>query len=148
MLLSIPARTRHGIPNFVELRRRAQPLGPKRVAIVAADYDVALTAADGAQHLGIAIPVLIGNERRIRLKAEALGFSDLIVAAKFVSADSPATVAISMVRDGQVDILLKGHLRTDELLREHRRRLLYRHCAPGFLAPRRGLQFDRLSRRR
>jgi phosphate butyryltransferase len=105
------------ITNFAELRHRAQPLGPKRVAIVVADDEVALTAADGALHLGIAIPVLIGNERKIRAKAEALGLSDLIASAEFVSADDAAAIATQMAREGRVDILLKGHLRTDELLR-------------------------------
>jgi len=117
MSFSTSARTRQEITNFAELRRRAQPLGPKRVAVVAADDEVALTAADGALHLGIAIPVLIGNERKIRAKAEALGLSSLIAGAEFVSADDVATVAIHMARDGHVDLLLKGHLRTDELLR-------------------------------
>ena len=117
MSFSTSARTRQEITNFAELRRRAQPLGPKRVAVVAAEDEVALTAADGALHLGIAVPVLIGNERKIRAKAEALGLSSLIAGAEFVSAEDAATVAIHMARDGHVDLLLKGHLRTDELLR-------------------------------
>jgi phosphate butyryltransferase len=117
MFLSPSVRTKQEITNFAELRIRAQPLGPKRVAVVAADDEVALTAADGALHLGIAVPVLIGNERKIRTKAEALGLLDLIAGAVFVSADDAATVATNMARDGHVDLLLKGHLRTDELLR-------------------------------
>ena len=66
---------------------------------------------------GLRIPVLIGNERKIRAKAEALGLFDLIAGAEFVSADDAAAVATHMARDGHVDLLLKGHLRTDELLR-------------------------------
>ncbi|MFZ0911775.1 MAG: phosphate acyltransferase [Candidatus Korobacteraceae bacterium] len=117
MILSTAVLAKQEITNFAELRRRAQPLGPKRVAIVAADDEVALTAADGALHLGIAIPVLIGDERKIRAKAEALGLFGLIAGAEFVSADDAAAVAIRMAHDGRVDLLLKGHLRTDELLR-------------------------------
>ncbi len=117
MFSSTAVHTTQEITNFAELRRRAQPLGPKRVAVVAADDEVALTAADGALHLGIAVPVLIGNERKIRAKAEALGLSDLLARAEFVSADDAATVATRMAHDGQVDLLLKGHIRTDELLR-------------------------------
>ena len=105
------------IGSFAELRRHAQPLGPRRVAVVAADDEVALTAADGARLLGIAIPVLIGNERNIRLKAEALGLFDLIAGAEFVNTEAAASVATGMAHDGNVDLLLKGHLRTDELLR-------------------------------
>src|ERR1035438_1412299 len=117
MPISAAALAKQEITNFTELRRRAQPLCPRRVAVVAAEDEVALTAADGALHLGIAIPVLIGNERKIRAKAEALELSSLIAGAEFVSADDVATVAIHMARDGHVDLLLKGHLRTDELLR-------------------------------
>lgn len=117
MVSSTVAPIQRLITNFAELRHRAQPLGPKRVAIVVADDEVALTAADGALHLGIAIPVLIGNERKIRAQAEALGLSELIASAEFVSADDAAAIATQMAREGRVDILLKGHLRTDELLR-------------------------------
>ncbi len=104
------------IKSFAELRRAAQPLGPKKVAIVAADDEVALTAADGALYLGIAKPVLIGDEKKTREKAQALGLSDLLAKAEFVATDSPAITAARMAHDGRVDLLLKGHLRTDELL--------------------------------
>ncbi len=117
MTFSMPMATTQEITNFSELRRRAQPLGPMRVGVVAADDEVALTAADGALHLGIAIPVLIGDERSIRAKAEAFGLFGLIAKAEFISADDVASVATQMARDGHVDLLLKGHLRTDELLR-------------------------------
>jgi len=104
------------VTNFAGLRRCAQPLGPKRLAVVVADDEVALTAADGALHLGIAIPVLIGNEATIHSKVETLGLSGLLKGAEFISAEDAASVAASMARNGQVDLLLKGHLRTDELL--------------------------------
>ncbi len=117
MSSSIALRTRQIISSFVELRRRAQPLGPRRVAVVVADDEVALTAADGALHLGIAVPVLIGNERKTRTEAEALGLSGLMTGAEFVDTEDAVGVAVRMARDGRVEVLLKGHLRTDELLR-------------------------------
>jgi phosphate butyryltransferase len=105
------------IRSFDELRSAARLLGPRKVAVVAADDEVALTAADGALRLGIAIPVLIGNEAKIRDKAHTLGLVGLLAKAGFVSSDSPALTAVQIARDGEVDLLLKGHLRTDELLR-------------------------------
>jgi phosphate butyryltransferase len=117
MVASTAVFSKQKITSFAELRRRAQPLGPKRVAVVTADDEVALTAADGALNLGIAVPVLIGNELKIRGKAEALGLFGLISGAEFVSTDDAANVATRMARTGEVDLLLKGHLRTDELLR-------------------------------
>lgn len=117
MTFGIAPRGRHEVTNFTELRRRAQALGPKRVAVVVADDDVALTAAGGVLDLGIAIPVLIGNECKIRTRAEALGLGRLIAQAESVNTDEAAICAAQMAGDGQVDLLLKGHVRTDELLR-------------------------------
>ncbi len=104
------------IGSFAELRLRAQQLGPCRVAVVVADDDVALTAAGCALQLGIAVPVLVGNEAKIKAKADELGLTEMLVGAVLHDADSPAGVAVQMARAGEVDVLLKGHLRTDELL--------------------------------
>ncbi len=103
--------------NFSELRLRAHALGPQRVGVIAAEDEVALTAADAALQLGIAIPVLIGDERKTRMMVDALGLCALTAKAEFVDADDAALVAAHMARDNLVDLLLKGHLRTDQLLR-------------------------------
>jgi phosphate butyryltransferase len=105
------------IESFAELRRHAQRLGPRRVAVVAASDDVALTAADRALHLGIAVPVLIGHELSIRAKVEELSLAALIAGAEILNVEDAPTTAVRIARDGHVDVLLKGHLRTDELLR-------------------------------
>ena len=105
------------IKSFSDLRLAAQALGRRKVAVVAANDEIALTAAEGAVRLGIATPVLIGNEEKIRAKAQTLGLSHLIAQAVFAASDSPAATATRMARDGEVDLLMKGHLRTDELLR-------------------------------
>ena len=102
--------------NFSEIRLRAQALGPQRVGVVAAEDEVALTAADAALQLGIAIPVLIGDERKTRMMVDALKLCAL-AKAEFVDADNAALVAARMARDNLADLLLKGHLRTDQLLR-------------------------------
>lgn len=101
----------------MELRLAAQPLGPKRVGIVVADDDVALAAADAALDLEIAFPVLIGNERKVREKMEALKLSRMSSRAEYIDTDDAAPIAAQMAGRGGVDLLLKGHLRTDELLR-------------------------------
>lgn len=109
------------IRSFEVLRSAACALGAKRVAIVCAEDDVALTAAADALRWGVAIPQLLGDTAKIRAKAEALGLVELLAAAQFVEAATPAEaarVACAMAATGESDILLKGHLRTDELLRE------------------------------
>jgi phosphate butyryltransferase len=106
------------IRTFEELRERARALGPCRVVVVAADDEVALSATAEALRLGIALPVLAGDLGRIREIAQALGLSELIDRAEFVDAPSDAAAAaVRLVRAGGAEILLKGHLRTDELLR-------------------------------
>jgi phosphate butyryltransferase len=109
-------KTQDVINSFVELRHRAQLVGPKRVAVVVADDEVALTAAEAALHLGIAHPVLIGNEHNIRNKAEHLRLDALLAQGEFVEAKNAASTAVQMACEGNVDVLLKGHLRTDELI--------------------------------
>jgi phosphate butyryltransferase len=104
------------ITNFAELRTRACQAGPKRVGVVLADDDVALTAASDALLLGIAFPVLIGDKARIRAHAESLGLRELAHRAEFVSSPHAAQTAVGLAREGCIDIVMKGHLRTDELL--------------------------------
>ena len=117
MCVTVACTQQETIATFLELRRRAQELGPMRVAVVVADDDVALMAAADALQLGIARPILIGDGRKIWAKAEALGLIDLMDAAELVAASDAAPIAVQMARAGNVDIILKGHLRTDELLR-------------------------------
>ncbi len=105
------------VADFAELRALARELGPRRVAVVVADDDVALSAAEQAMRLGIAVPVLFGNAAKLRAKAEELGLTGLLDTCDVVDAENEALTAVQMARAGEVDVLLKGHLRTDELLR-------------------------------
>jgi phosphate butyryltransferase len=105
------------IRTFAELRERACERGPKRVGVVRAEDDVALMAASDAMLARIALPVLIGDGEDIRRRAEALGLAELASRAEVVPAgEDAAEVAVSLAREGSIDILMKGHLRTDELL--------------------------------
>jgi phosphate butyryltransferase len=93
-------------------------LGPQRVAVVCADDDVALTAASDALALGLADPQLLGDARKIRFRIRALGLENLLASERIVDVDpaDAARVACRIAASGDADILLKGHLRTDELL--------------------------------
>lgn len=104
------------IPSFAALRQRARLAGPRRLGVVAPEDDVSLTAASAALMEHLACPVLIGNEPSIRARAAALGLFELLAQSEFVSAPSnAAAAAVDLARDGEIDILMKGHLRTDEL---------------------------------
>ena len=92
------------IRNFAALLARARELGPKKVAVVAADDEVALTAADSSLAMGIAVPVLIGDAERIRAKAQSLGLADLASKGEFVASQTPSTTAAQLAGQGKVDI--------------------------------------------
>ncbi|MDE2266619.1 MAG: phosphate butyryltransferase [Alphaproteobacteria bacterium] len=104
------------IHSFSELRRRARKLGPKRVAVVMADDDIALAAVWEALQLGFAHPVLIGDDANIRRVASAGGLDELIRRSEIVATDQPAVAAAEMAGGGRADLILKGHIRTDALL--------------------------------
>lgn len=104
------------LTTFAELRGRAIELGPKRVAVVDATDAVSLTAAFEATRQNLARPVLIGDVDRIRARAESVGLLEFAVRAECVHTAEPAQAAVRMARDREVDMLMKGHLRTDELL--------------------------------
>lgn len=105
------------VRSFAAVRSRASERALKRVGIVVADDEVALAAAADALRLRIAQPVLIGDAERIRALAAKLGLHDLLANAPLTGAADAAETAVRMARAGELDILLKGHLRTDQLLR-------------------------------
>jgi phosphate butyryltransferase len=107
------------VKSFNELRAAAKARGACRVAVVAADDIVALTAISDAVELGLAHAILVGERASIIAKAEMANLRSLLAAAQIVdSADinGAAQAAARMAGDGRVDIILKGHLRTDQLL--------------------------------
>jgi phosphate butyryltransferase len=106
---------RQPIRSFSELRRAAQACGCKRLAVVAADDEIVLTACSEALRLGLAKPILFGDANAIVAKISELALAALTT-AEIVPCEEPATAAVRAAREGEVDILLKGHIRTDQLL--------------------------------
>ena len=103
------------ICSFQQLRERASLLGPKRVGIVQADDEPALEAAAEAMRTHIAEPVLIGDTPRIREVAQRCGLWHQLKEVEMIHApDSALSTAIEMARKGRFEMLMKGHLRTDE----------------------------------
>jgi phosphate butyryltransferase len=107
------------VQSFADLRERAREIGPVPVAVVAAASDTALRAASAAAEQGIARPLLVGDRSAITERLEAL---DLVALADAPIRDAPdprtaARVAVALARSGEAGVLLKGALRTDELLR-------------------------------
>jgi phosphate acetyltransferase len=102
---------------FVQLLRECEPLEPVTCAVAhPCDRDSLLGALEAARRKLI-VPVLVGPPARIRAVAEANGadISGLRLVATEHSHASAAT-AVALARGGEVEMLMKGSLHTDEIL--------------------------------
>jgi phosphate butyryltransferase len=105
------------IKDFDMLLSESVSLGPKRVAVAAADDRETLTAVIEARNIGIAEPILIGNREWIELIFERLEES----ARNFevIHEKDPslaASIAADIIRSGSGDILMKGNVVTSKFL--------------------------------
>ena len=104
---------------FARLLRQCEPLDPVVCAVAhPCDRDSLLGALEAARRRLI-VPVLVGPEARIRAVADTNG-ADLsglrIVSTEHSHASAAAAVALA--RSGEVEMLMKGSLHTDEMLAE------------------------------
>lgn len=98
--------------------QRAYSGAPKRVALAVAQDSSSLGALLKAESLGIVAPVLIGDKSKIldivEEKGFVLGQSEILH-----EADEKACVrlAVKMCHDGEAQVLMKGGVKTPDLLR-------------------------------
>jgi phosphate butyryltransferase len=105
--------------HFDALIERARKLKPLRTAVIAPEEPLALKGAILAAEAGMIEPVLAGRRERILEAANAAGCD--ISGYELIDAESPqvaAAQAVALVHEGRVQAVMKGHLHTDELLRE------------------------------
>jgi len=96
---------------------QAKGLPPIRVAVVNAVQRVLLDTLRDAADLGFVEPILIGETNAVRDLAISVGIDD--AADRIIEAKSDATAAaagVRLVRDGKVDVLMKGLIHTDALM--------------------------------
>lgn len=103
--------------RFADLLAKGSGLEPVRCAVVHPCDPGSLSGAmDSARH-GLIIPVLIGPEKRIRIVAEENGID--LTGVEIISvthSHAAAEKAADMAASGEVEILMKGSLHTDELI--------------------------------
>lgn len=88
---------------------------PAIVAVVAADDPTVLEAVSTAAARGWITPLLFGSADRIR---ETATRADVELSAfEIVNSETPATAAVSAVREGRAQLLMKGQIDTPTLLR-------------------------------
>jgi len=90
----------------------------KRVAVAAAADVTVVEAVKAAKEASVATAVLVGDEKVIREYAEQ---TDLALSKDDVVAESiperAALYAAQLVSTGRADVLMKGHIHTDDFLR-------------------------------
>lgn len=106
------------ISSFQELKTRLRDIPPKS-AVVAAAHDVhTLEAIFAAQRDGLIDALLVGRREEILAIASRLGQS--LIPDQIVGADSEeecAQRAVALIREGRGQMLIKGMLQTNCLLR-------------------------------
>ena len=106
------------ITRLDELVEIAQENPPTRVAVAAAAHKLVLQSVQRAVERGLIVPLLVGIEEDIRKQADEIDWDlddELIVptATNLAAADA----AVDLVRQGEAQILMKGYLHTDEMLK-------------------------------
>jgi phosphate butyryltransferase len=97
------------IKTLNELIEMAKAKTTRRVAVAAAADMPVLKAIKDAMNEGIVMPILIGEEAKIREMASQIDLSlENIEIVDEANAGRAAQIAVKKVRDGEADILMKG----------------------------------------
>lgn len=90
----------------------------RRIAVAVAQDEEVLLAVRKAADLGIAVPILVGNEAEIRRVAEGCGVS--ISGMRILDEPDKTEAcrkAVKLVRDGEADVVMKGIVDTAVILK-------------------------------
>ena len=106
-----------GTGKYERLLERCKSFAPVPTAVAHPCEATALTGAVEAAQAGLIDPILVGPARKIEETAKSAQL-DL---STFQIVDTPhsmasATQAVSLVREGKAEVLMKGSLHTDELM--------------------------------
>ena len=104
--------------DFEQLLKVVDERPVRKVAVAVAQDAAAVGAVVEAKKRNMAHSVLVGNEREILETADSIGAS--LEGTPIVNEPDPiraAAAAVRMVSAGEADILMKGFIHTDDLLR-------------------------------
>lgn len=101
-----------------ELITRARSGRIRRLAVAAAADQPVLEAVAHAQREGIIVPVLTGDQEKIAAICERIGFStEGITIIHEPDGSRASRIAVELIRKGEADIMMKGHVSTGPLLK-------------------------------
>jgi phosphate acetyltransferase/phosphate butyryltransferase len=106
------------ITRLQELVELAKQRPPTRVAVAAAAHKLVLQSVQRAVEQGLIVPLLVGREEDIRQHAEDIGWQlDDEQIRPTATNKAAADAAVELVKTGEAQVLMKGYLHTDEMLR-------------------------------
>lgn len=104
------------LKEILDLAKRLA--GHKKLVLVGADQDESLKCVFDAHRRGLIEPLLIGDRRRIKRMCRSLNIPlGGIEIIEEPDTKRAAKKAVAMCRKGQADILMKGNVNTDVMLR-------------------------------
>jgi len=102
-----------------ELLERAKKRGPKKVSVAVAEDEVVLNALERARKEGIINAILVGNKTKITEIAEKNNINlDNYEVIDEKSEYEAAKTAVKLVADKKADFIMKGKIKTGDLMRE------------------------------
>ncbi len=105
------------IPTLARLLEEARTVGPLPVVVAGAENDTALTAVAHARRKRIAEVVLVGGASGIRARLASLGEDPERYRIVEAASDAEAARrAVALVRAGEGAVLMKGRIKTGDLL--------------------------------
>ena len=106
------------IHKLTELIEKAQQKSTRKIVVAAAEDDAILIALKEAVKQHIVVPILVGNKDKIEQLARSIDFD--LTNIRLIDSDEvgrSAQIAVSLVKNGEADILMKGFLTTSDLMR-------------------------------
>ncbi len=102
--------------SFLSVIEKAQKMGPFTISVAGAEDYSLLMALKDAQDLGFVNPVLVGDSNQIESLSTEIGLRPLDIINSKSPEDSGA-IAVSLVKNGSCDILMKGMINTSIYMR-------------------------------
>lgn len=90
---------------------------PRRMAIVWAEDEITRSAVVQAIANDLVIPTFIGCRQQIEADESLLPYADRIEIIDATDGDDAAAKAVTLAREGRIDVIMKGMINTDNLLR-------------------------------
>lgn len=107
------------IHKLSELVERAKNKPIQKIAVAAAEDDAVLKSLKSGVKEGIIAPLLVGDKAKIQEIAQVIDFdlSNIQIVHNDKGVTESARIAVSLVKNGEADILMKGFVSTGALLK-------------------------------